>query len=668
MSTEATEDLEVLSNVSTKILPSLFKLVETLNESQKTNSADDMDTDEKSSKEKQAIRQQNMQLVEAVTDTIGQLAQICPSEFLQNLFKKVVQRLLVATTEAGDNAGDKASKDAQALRMCSLLGLGQALVASGSLDDNSISLLYRAVRPLVRSDEHDSRVQKRAYKVLAEICEKHKEFVTSEERLNEMTDLMVDSIVTCQVSARHMRLKCMTYIVQGFDSSNQAHMAVIPKIMGEVLLCLKDSNAKTREAAYQLLLEMAVARDDMTDYFKIILAALGAKTTHMRSAAVMALSRLTFEYARHDITVQSLLPSLMQTVAFLFDDSSREVTKSVISFVRVCVAAMSSDQLEPLLPEVVGGIMKYNKGRDRFRAKIKIILKKLVRVYGYDTIAPLVPEKDSRLITHMRKLSERSARRKAAGLQDGQSVANNFDDMMESDEDDSDDGRTFMTGVTGFTKMTSMTGKSKSMKSKSVVSGARSTMTGKSAKSTNGPRIKAELQGEILDMLDASNMAKSVRFADANMKDNDFSDDDEGMDDMQFDNQGRIIISDGLQKVGSDKGAADDFDSDDDDENLQLKAGGGKRRRVSKFESVKVAKAERVAANARKQSNQSKKQASSIGSAYKSKKAGGDVKKKGQKYEPYAYVPLNAKDYSKKNRSNAVSKMGSVVRSNKRKR
>lgn len=667
LSTEATEDLEVLSNVSTKILPSLFKLVETLNESQKTNSTDDMDTDDKSSKEKQAIRQQNMQLVEAVTDTIGQLAQICPPEFLQNLFKKVVQRLLVATTEAADNTGDKASKDAQALRMCSLLGLGQALVASGSLDDNSISLLYRAVRPLVRSDEHDSRVQKRAYKVLAEICEKHKEFVTSEERLSEMTDLMVDSIVTCQVSARHMRLKCMTYIVQGFDSSNQAHMAVIPKIMGEVLLCLKDSNAKTREAAYQLLLEMAVARDDMTDYFKIILAALGAQTTHMRSAAVMALSRLTFEYARNDMTVQSLLPSLMQTVAFLFDDSSREVTKSVIGFVRVCVAAMSADQLEPLLPEVVGGIMKYNKGRDRFRAKIKIILKKLVRVYGYDTIAPLVPEKDSRLITHMRKLSERSARRKAAGLQDGQSVANNFDDMMESDEDDSDDGRTFMTGVTGFTKMTSMTGK-KSMKSKSAVSGARSTMTGKSAKSTSGPRIKAELQGEILDMLDASKMAKSVRFADANMNDNDFSDDDEGMDDMQFDNQGRIIISDGLQKVSSDKGAADDFDSDDDDENLQLKAGGGKRRRVSKFESVKVAKAERDAANARKQSNQSKKQASSIGSAYKSKKAGGDVKKKGQKYEPYAYVPLNAKDYSKKNRSNAVSKMGSVVRSNKRKR
>ena len=662
----------MLSNVSTRILPSLFRLVETLNESQKTNS-DDMDTDDQSSKEKQAIRQQNMQLVETVTDTIGKFAQLCPHEFLQNLFKKVVQRLLIATTEAGDGEDDKAPKDVQALRMCSLLGLGQALVASGSLDDDSVLLLYRAARPLVRSDEHDSRVQKRAYKVLAEICEKHKDFVTSNERLDEMTDLIIDSIVTCQVSARHMRLKCMTYIVQGFDSSNQAHMAVIPKIMGEVLLCLKDSNAKTRETAYQLLLEMSVARGDMTDYFKIILAALGAKTSHMRSAAVMALSRLTFEYARNDSTVQSLLPSLMQTVAFLFDDSSREVTKSVIGFVRVCVAAMSIDQLDQLLPVIVSGILKYNKGRDRFRAKIKIILKKLVRLYGYDVIAPLVPEKDTRLITHMRKLTERTERRRAAGLQDGRSDAhNNFDKMMESDEDDSDDGRTFMTGATGFTKLTSMTGKStkhssndRSMKNKSVVSVARSTKTSKSTKSTSGPRIKAELKGEILDMLDASKMAKSVHFADMNMRDNDFSDDD-GMDEMQFDNQGRIIISEGLQKVIGCKGATDDMNSDnDDDENLQFKAGGDKRRRVSKFESVKVAKAERDAANARQQTNKPKP---SIGSAYKSKKAGGDVKKKGQKYEPYAYVPLNARDYSKKNRSNAVSKMGTVVRSNKRKR
>jgi ribosomal RNA-processing protein 12 len=330
---------------------------------------------------------------------------------------------------------------------------------------------------------------------------------------------------------------------------------------------------------------------------------------------------------------------------------------------------MTRDQLEPLLPEVVGGIMKYNKGKDRFRAKIKIILKKLVRVYGYDTIAPLVPDEHTRLITHMRKLSEREARRKAAGVQDERSDAHNdFDDMMNSDEDDSDDGRTFMTGVTGFTKMTAMSGKSAkfstvdwSVKSKSVIGGARSAMTSKSAKGNDGPRIKAEINGEILDMLDPSKMARSVHFADANMQDGDFSDDEDdgGADDFQFDSQGRIVISDGMPKLGEREKDAEGHETDDD-ENLGPE--GAKRRRVSKFESVKQAKAEKDALRGRMLKS-NRDSTTPLGAAYKSKKAGGDVKKKGQKYEPYAYVPLDARDFTKKNRGKAVSKMSSVVRS-----
>ena len=345
------------------------------------------------------------------------------------------------------------------------------------------------------------------------------------------------------------------------------------------------------------------------------------------------------------------------------------MNKSVIGFVRVAVAAMTPDRLEPLLPLIVDGILKYNRGKDRFRQKIKIILKKLVRLYGYDAIAPLMPEKDARLITHMRKLAERAARRKAAGLQDGQTVAGgDFDNLMESDESDSDDGRTFMTGATGFTKMTSMTGKTtkRSAMDRSVKSkGAKSTMTTKSA-ANNGPQITAELRGEVLDLLDSSKMARSVRFADMNMHDRDFSDDeDDGDDEMHFDNQGRIIISDGLPKMGGSNAKAD-YDSDDDDENLELKSG-GKRRRVSKFESVKTAKADKDAAKS-KRAKDKQRQTQSLGAAYKSKKAGGDTMKKNQKFEPYAYVPLNAKDYTKKNRGKAVSKMGTVVHSNKRKR
>lgn len=332
---------------------------------------------------------------------------------------------------------------------------------------------------------------------------------------------------------------------------------------------------------------------------------------------------------------------------------------------------MTQEQLAPLLPEVVGGIMKYNKCAERFRAKIKIILKKLVRVYGYEAIKALVPPDHSRLITHMRKLSERAARRKATGVQDGRpDIQHGFDNMMDSDEDDSDDGRTFLTGVTGFTKMTSMSAKStrsaaeRTVMSKSVARGAKSIVTNKSAVENGRPRIKKELNGEILDMLDDSKMARSIRFANVDANYRDFSDDDDdeddegGANDFEFDNLGRMIISEDISFPNG-----KDADADD----IVERNSSGKRRRASKFESVKLTNAEKDRERGSKQKAE-RTSTTSFGAAYKSKKAGGDVKKKGQKYEPYAYVPLDAKDYTKKNRIKAVSKMGSVVRSNKRKR
>ena len=158
-SIENQQDYDVLSNISTKILPCLFKLVETLTHMPTSNvSKDDMDVDSASSKKQQANNQQNTQFVESAIDATGHLARICPPEFLQNLFKKVVQKLLVASTEMSESMDNRVEIN---LRMCSLLGLAKSLVASGSLDEASLALLFRAIRPIVRTDENDSRVQKR---------------------------------------------------------------------------------------------------------------------------------------------------------------------------------------------------------------------------------------------------------------------------------------------------------------------------------------------------------------------------------------------------------------------------------------------------------------------------------------------------------------------------
>jgi len=450
-------------------------------------------------------------------------------------------------------------------------------------------------------------------------------------------------------------------------------------MMGELLLCLKDSNTKTRESAYQLLLSMTRLHEgqngSLEAFFTIILGALGGQTPQMRSAAVMALSRLVFEYARNDMSVQSLLPSLLQTVMVLFDENSREVIKSVIGFVRISVAALAKGQLEPLLPDLLEGLFKYNRGRGRFRSKIKIILKRLVKIYGYEKLSPLVPE--ARLVNHMRKMDQRAKRRKELLKAQGLEAEDDFEGMMDSDEDDSDDGRTLMTGVTGFTKMTAKSGRTlrtaameksvaKSMASKSVKSiSTRASRIG--GEGSGGPRIHKEKEGEVFDLLDPR-MSKHVHFEDANEGGNsDFDDDDDGSGVMEFDEKGRLVVQDDLASSKHNKVSFnDDLDLDEDDEaeNAEIRRG-GKRIKLSKFEDAKMAKAKANAEKSRKKQRQDGVKA--LGSAYKSKKAGGDVKKKGQAYEPYAYVPLDGKSYSKKNRGKAVNQMATVVKTGKRK-
>ena len=428
------------------------------------------------------------------------------------------------------------------------------------------------------------------------------------------------------------------------------HQETISKLVGEIILCLKDSNAKTREAAYQLLLSMAkIYQEDLSQFVRLVTGALGAETTHMRSAAVMALSRLVFEHARNDMTMQNILPFLLQTVLVLFDDSSREVIKSVVGFVRVSVAAMSPEQLHPLLPDVVRGLLMYHKGKDRFRAKIKIILKRLVKTFGFDALEPLVPKDDARLLTHMRKLSERDARRKARRREERQhqEEADDFDGMVGSDEEDSDDGRTLMTGMTGFSRMTSRTGRksiaasiktmttAKSRASRTVVSAVS-----RKSKFDSTVRIRNDASGDVFDVADLT--SKSVRFA------GDDSDDDEDLmndDPVEFDGTGKLIVRGDFDDGSNYQGGLNA-----DGESDMIDVASGKKRRISKLETAK--------ADRRKNQRNN----SGLGSAYKSKKAGGDSKKKGQKYEPYAFLPLDGRNYSKKNRRKAVEQMEPVIR------
>ncbi|KAL7557491.1 hypothetical protein ACA910_019338 [Epithemia clementina (nom. ined.)] len=647
-----------LSSASQKLLPVLFKLIasssSTTHKSKAAASKDDsnMDVDKPSEESpKEETASDVGQQTQALSEAIASLARHAPPKFLHGLFKKLMHKLL----------DEVQSETRDENRICSFLCLSQALVASETLDESNISFLYRTLKPFIRSKDgvQGARCQKRAYKVLAEMCERnHSYLLVDVGRLNEMTELLTGSdSASSQVAARHMRMKCLNHIVEGTDVSLLPEILQNPQVIAETLLSLKDTNAKTREAAYQLLLSMASRQRRQLDQFlSIITAALGAETPHMRSAAVMALSRIVYQFAWDDenaVYVQSLLPSLLSTILVLMNENSREVMKSAIGFVRISVAAMQREQMEPLLPDLVGSVLGFHKTKSRFRSKIKIILKKLVKQFGYDLLMPHVPESETRLLVHMRKLDERQKRKKEASKLkgEGEDTPNQgtFDAMLESDEEDSDDGRTFTTGTTGFSKMTgrssAKTSKSEALKSGESRSkaGTATTTNSKNKKKhgSKGVQLPDETDGEVVDMLGAS-MSKRVKFAD----DDDYDSDDDSDGVMEFDDEGRLIVH--------------------DEDTTQRASFANNEHAIKKQRTTKLGDAKKVSPRNQKTKNPPDKH--QLGAAYKSKKAGGDVTRKNQTYEPYAFVPLNGKSYSRKNRRAAVEHMSSVVRKGKKRK
>lgn len=202
-------EADVMGQISIKLLPSLFKVVDSLHDISSESSKksekdeDDMDTDD-------AIVEKYASRVFVVTRSIASIAKVAPNAQIQRLFARVVQKMLEST-----QYNDKETIE----KMCSLLALSQALVISECLNDTSISLLYRALKPIIRTDKTPSRIQKRAYKVMADICKRYHSFVAESERLKEVMELLSSTSSTSQVSARFMRLKCLTFVVDGFENS-----------------------------------------------------------------------------------------------------------------------------------------------------------------------------------------------------------------------------------------------------------------------------------------------------------------------------------------------------------------------------------------------------------------------------------------------------------------
>ncbi|KAL7692728.1 putative armadillo-like helical protein [Plasmopara halstedii] len=567
---------------------------------------------------------------QVLLDTLEGFSALADAQLIGASFKLVMQKLLKATTEAkrveGDGAGMN-SKRSNKLRQVSHAQMALALALLAHVDDANVALLYRVIKPYLL-DDSDASMQKRSYAALVAICDSHPKFLSEEVQLQDMTRAICESLLTCSVPAKKMRLRVLAHLIRALQTQpaadTLAEKELVPNLVGEIMLCAKEANGKAREAAFELLVAMATmlrARDPQNgimEYIQMVLGGLAARTPHMRSAAVICLSRLVFEFGREDAAIAQAMPALLKTVLMLLHEKAREVIKSVIGFMKLGIAVLPKDQLEQFLPDIINGLLIWiGESKNRFRAKTRIILIKLCRKFGYEHVAALMPVEDRALIRHIKKTKERDDKKKselsvkAAERRAAKKNHDSFGEFM-ADLDDENDVETAVMQV--FKRKRDLHKKHK------------------------GGKVIREDEDDIVDFLDDNAAVKNVISAQRGGLD------DESFEDFQTSKDGRLIIP----------GEDDNMDgfSGSDDENKIKQDVVSQLQRMGLHPNGKNVKGGRT--------KRKRDEDGSNGREYRAKKAGGDIKKKG-KLEPYAYIPLDPKLMAKRNKREAVTRYGGSV-------
>ena len=157
-------------------------------------------------------------------------------------------------------------------------------------------------------------------------------------------------------------------------------------------------------------------------YFLMVSAGLAGSSQHMISATITALSRMLYEFkgtSQHGkmLTIDDLsdevIEDLLSTMEVFLTSKSREIARSAIGFIKVALVTLPKEVMEGRLEKLLPNLMVWShETKGHFRVKVKSLMERMIRKFGYDTIVKYTPEADHKLLVNIRKTRERKKRGK----------------------------------------------------------------------------------------------------------------------------------------------------------------------------------------------------------------------------------------------------------------
>lgn len=585
----------------------------------------------------------------SLQSTISELASISERDVVSRFFKSTMQKLLKVTQEAGKPQSSNSMQidytsngSSPSLLRARLFDLAVSLLPG--LDDKERELLFVAVKPALQDVE--GLIQKRAYKVLSVILKNCDGFLSA--KLEELLVLMIEVLPSCHFSAKRHRLDCLYFLIAHVakDDSEQRRHEIISSFLTEIILALKEANKKTRNRAYDILIQIGHAcgdeekggkRENLLQFFNMVAAGLAGETPHMVSAAVKGLARLAYEFSDLVATACNLLPSTF----LLLQRKNREIIKANLGFLKVLVTKSQPEGLQLHLMSMVESLLNWQDNtKNHFKSKVKHLLEILVKKCGLEAVKAVMPEEHMKLLTNIRKMKERKEKKLRAKSEARSQLSKAttsrlsrwndtkiFSDFADDETEGSDAEYMDASTMTGGRSKGSLHLKAKTFSSRSKSKAAKGVPE----------HLFDQLGDEPLDLLDRQKTLLALRSSKHLKRKVD-------LDDPEVDSEGRLIIR---EEEEPKKETPCDTDID------------------AKSEAASHLSAQSSRNQKRRKTSDSGGWAYT-GNEYANKKATGDVKKKG-KLEPYAYWPLDRKMMSRRPEHRAAARKGmaSVVKMTK---
>ncbi|CAH2052754.1 unnamed protein product, partial [Iphiclides podalirius] len=588
---------------------------------------------------------------ESILDVIRLLVLYQSSEQITLLFDKWVIPLCETTLEDPKTYYKKAKK------------------ASGQEDTEANRQLKYKEKAKLLEMEH-----KKAYRILEEIFTSErdacKEFIKNNYK--KIKKMLMSSLSNVAASSKAARLRCIQHLI-GASPFLSGESRLVRSAVAEAVVCTKDVSSKCRQGAFDLI--SAVGRvlkpqeGGMAAFVELVSAGLSGTEPRLVSASVRALASVLYTFCE-DLGLEAA-QGLLERAAGLMQHPSREVVAAALSFVKVYTKIVPTEVLAGSLPLIFRSLAAMVEDCKRHsRLEIGHFLARAVRKFGAEVVEKLVPAEDEVTLRRLRNIRKLASRKRRAREQ-----------RRGHDESDTE---------------ADMAVKGTSTTLEDILKDSDSEMEYLEEEERPRARPKAKRAGakawiqddadEIVDLADVS-AARKITATDptrkkvsaeavAKKKDGGF----------RTAADGRLIISEDLADDEEPRPSGDiDSDTDDtDDESgkatrllmpgakrrfddiLSVKSGRSRASRASAATTATTATATtgtgKYRAGGRGIHRPLGSAASGAGKEYSSKKAKGDVKKRG-KPDPYAYLPLSRKNLNKRKKAVTSKQFKGIVKS-----